>query len=148
MKAVFLILLVFLFNSCFNQGDCLITSTNLIKINLRSKDDGKSKSATFLQVREVTDLIEFPAYELIGISALQLPMNPKRLDATFVFLTSDSVVYHLNLTYSTFSRVVSPDCGAFLYYKDLSVTETDFDRTKIINPQLFKSVTTNLEIFF
>jgi hypothetical protein len=148
VRPVILIFFVFFFVSCFNQGDCLITSTSLVKISLVSKIDGKPRSATFTKVENTDDKIDFVVDTAITVTSLQLPLNPNRLQVSYLFVTSDSVTYNLSLNYTTYTRIIAPDCGAFLYYQDLSVEETNFDRVKIITPQLFKSVTTNLEIFF
>lgn len=142
--------------SCFNQGDCLKTATNLVKVKLLNKTDGSIRETTFLSVMELshqadntTDTIRFvPVGGDTTVNAIQLPLDPTLQESAFVFMTSDSVVYNLDLKYNTFSRVVAADCGAFLYYENLSVSDTNFDRVKILSTQLLTSVTTNLEIYF
>jgi hypothetical protein len=146
VKQVSLIFLLLLLGSCFNEGDCLITSTNLVKIDLLSKVDGSSRLTTFLQVR--TDSLEFVAHGDTTVVSLQLPLNPDKLEESFTFLTSDSLTFHLDLKYNTFTRIISSDCGAFLYYDGLSIKETDFNNTKVITTQLLTSVGTNLEVYF
>ena len=150
MRPVFLIFSLVCLVSCFNQGDCLITSTNFVKVAIKKKLDGTSKPTTFLKVQEVHDTVtlDFLSLERTALAAVPLPLNPNAIETTFIFLTSDSLTFHLTLSYSHYSRIVSTDCGVFIYYKDLKVKDTDFDSTRIVNSQLLKSVTTNLEVFY
>jgi hypothetical protein len=147
VRPVFLMFLVFFFAACFNQGDCIITSSSLARISLFSKKDGKARPTKFTSVVETNDQLEFVVGADTTVSSLQLPLHPDRLQVSYVLVTPDST-YNLTLSYTTYTRIIATDCGAFLYYQDLSVDSTNFDRYKIIQPQLFKSVTTNLEIFF
>lgn len=135
--------------SCFDKGDCLITSTNLVKITLQKKQDGSPKTVIFLKVQEMhnLDTVDFVP-DTIGVTTLQLPLNPNLQETSFFFLTKDSLPYHLTLGYNTYTRIISADCGAYLYYNKLSVKDTNFDSTKVIFPQLLNSVNKNLEVFF
>ena len=135
--------------SCFDKGDCLITSTNLVKITLQKKQDGSPKTVIFLKVQEMynLDTVDFVP-DTIGVTTLQLPLNPNLQETSFFFLTKDSLPYHLTLGYNTYTRIISADCGAYLYYNKLSVKDTNFDSTKVVFPQLLNSVNKNLEVFF
>ena len=150
MRPFFLIISLVFLISCFNKGDCLITSTNVVKIALQKKLVGVSRITKFLKVQETHDLdtVDITTFENTELTLLQLPLNPNRDSTSFVFLTSDLLPFHLTLAYNTYTRVISTDCGAFLYYKDLSVKDSNFDSTRVIYPQLFKSVNKNLEVFF
>jgi hypothetical protein len=149
VKRCFFIALVFLFNSCFDQGDCLITSTNIVMIDLETLA-GVPRETTFLRVLRADSTVHFPDYEntFSPITTLALPLDPDKNQSSFNFYTSDSVEYHLTLGYSTYSRVISTDCGAFLYFTDLSVVKSTFDSTRVTSPQLLLGVTENLKVFF
>jgi len=137
--------------SCFNQGDCLITSTNLVKIDLLNPADGTARQTKFLQIVELEDGLSFlNGDSTLTTTFLHLPLSPNRTQATFQFLTSDSVTYHLSLQYTTFTRVVGVECGAYLYYEKLAIdtVNTDFAHTKLIEPKLLTSVKTNLQLSF
>jgi Family of unknown function (DUF6452) len=150
VRPVFLIFSLVLLVSCFNQGDCLITSTNLIKISFQKKLDGTTKLTTFLHVQAVTDNVtfDFPTLENTPVQLIALPLDPDNTTTTFVFQTSDSLTYRMTVGYNQYTKIISTDCGAFLFFKDLSVTGTTFDSTKVINRQLLKSVANNLEVYF
>lgn len=149
MKSVFWIIFLLCLASCFDQGDCLINSTNLVKSSLLDKNDGTPRLTQFLSIHQLEDDIELINPDsTFTVSSVELPLSPKRNQCSFVFLTSDSATYLLRMNYKTTIRVIAADCGAFQYFQDLSVDSTNFDRIKIISPQLFTSVTKNLEISF
>jgi hypothetical protein len=54
----------------------------------------------------------------------------------------------LTLSYSSETQLISEECGAFQYQKDLAIVSTDFAKTKLINTSLLTTVTSNLEIYF
>jgi hypothetical protein len=107
-------------------------------------------------------VVEFGYWEGPSISSLQLPLDPERDTSYYSFLTqNDSVRYKLAVRYTTYSRVISTDCGAFLYFNNLAVIKssanclktgvgcyTTFDSTRVVQAQLFQSVTTNIRLFF
>lgn len=136
--------------SCFSQGDCIIVSTNVMKVGLQKKLDGKPKLTTFIRIQEIDEggVLDLDTLEGRELSVLPLPLNPNYTESTFVFVTSDLLTYHLSLHYTHFTRIIATDCGAFTYYENLSVVQTDFDSTRLVNPQLYKSVPTNLQVFF
>ena len=150
MRPFFLIFLLVFLISCFNKGDCVITSTSVVKIALQKKQDGASKRTTFLKVQETHDLdtVDIAGFENIEVTSLELPLNPSRDSTSFVFFTKDSLSFHLTLGYTTYSRVITAECGAFLYYKDLSVKDSNFDSTRVTDSKLLISVKKNLEVFF
>jgi hypothetical protein len=150
VRPVFLIISLVSLISCFNQGDCLINSTNLVKIGLRKRLDYTTKQAIFLKVAAVTesDTIDFPLLENVSLESLSLPLDPKNLVTSYHFLTSDSLTFQLTLAYTQSTKIISPDCGAFIYYNDLSVAGTNFDSTRVVKHQLLISVARNLEVFF
>jgi Family of unknown function (DUF6452) len=159
VKPFFAIILTFLlFNACFDQNDCLVTSTNLVKIELATIA-GVNQNVRFVTVRQDsvdsahtrTRHIDFVYYQNYPLGSLELPLDPEHDTTYFSFETADKTIYKLAFRYSTFSRVISNDCGAYLYYKDLSVIKTDvhpFDSTVVVEPQLFKSVITNVKVLF
>jgi len=149
VRLVLLIFLAVFIVSCFNPGDCVITATNLVKVILLNTD-GAARKTTFLKIVTVEDGHDFLGDSTVTGTSLRLPLHPDRLQTTFQFLTSDSISYTLQMKYTTFTRIIGADCGAFLYYENLSVdsTQTNFEKTRIINHQLFTSVPTNLELYF
>ena len=138
--------------SCFNQGDCVVNSTNQVKILLLKKLDGTPKQTVFLTIKSIhaTDtllLFSQDAANPTPITALSLPLNPNYDSTTFLLERSDEKSFGLTLGYSTYTKLISTDCGAFLYYKNLKVKQTDFDSTRVVNSQLLVNVSKNLQIY-
>jgi hypothetical protein len=138
--------------SCFNQGDCTITSTNLVKVTFQKKLDGTVKSTVFLTVKTIHEsdtllLTSQDPANPIPVTEMSLPMNPKYDSTIFLLERSDQRLFRLTLSYTTYSKVIATDCGAFLYYQDLKVKSTNFDSTRVVNTQLLTSVGKNLQIF-
>ena len=150
MRTFLLIFSLVFLVSCFNNGDCVITSTNKVKIALQKIQDGASKRTTFLKVQETHDLdtLDIGILENIEMTSFELPLNPGRDSTSFLFFTKDSLSFHLTLGYATYTRVIAADCGAFLFFRNLSVKDSNFDSTRVTNPQLLISVNKNLEVFF
>lgn len=80
-------------------------------------------------------------------TTMGLVVNPTTNETRYVFQygeRSDTLV----LSYTSQVIVLSPDCGSYLFQKDLSVKYSTFgtDRVVIKNPQLLTTVETNVEI--
>ncbi|HZX74099.1 MAG TPA: DUF6452 family protein [Cyclobacteriaceae bacterium] len=153
MRKIPVLLLFFVITSCFNQANCLITSTNLVKINLKKLTDSSVATVTFNSVTVPGTSLTF--YNNVAATALNLPVDPAATATTFLFSykeTVNGVVTNksstLTLGYANESRIISEDCGAFQYHVDLSIMSTDFTKTKLINRSLLTTVTSNLEIYF
>jgi hypothetical protein len=147
LKFIAFIGLLFLAGACFDNGDCLVDNSNVIKVNLKKKSDSKEQKITFSSVDvEGTDI---KLYQNKEVSALELPVNPNSTMTTFI-LNYDSVSQRLTVAYTNETRISAPDCGAFLYHTNLSITETTFDSTalRIVNRDLLQNVEVNFEILF
>ena len=153
MKGVLLIFLIFLSSSCFNQGDCLITASGYTKIDFYQKSNKQLKTITFLSIT-VSGNGSILYYDSTSASTLLLPVNPRGDTTRFTFYY-DGKSDFITVKYSTETRIISPDCGAFIYFKDLEIVNTSFDQglIKLINTQLLKDAVnhkyaTNLQVFF
>src|SRR5258708_31515376 len=95
VRRLFLVFPLVLLSSCFNQGDCLVTSTSVVKIGLRKKLDGSAKVTSFLSVKEVfeNDTLTFPVLQNVPLELIALPVDPNHLSTTFEFITSDSLKF-------------------------------------------------------
>ena len=150
-KAVLALFLIFFSSSCFNQGDCLITASPYTKIDFYQKKDKTPKIITFSYV-EVFGA--GTAYQDSVVSSLLLPVDPNGDTTRFVLHYEDKSDF-ITVKYSSITRIISPECGAFVYYKDLEIVKTSFDETliRLTNNQLLKDAVnnkyaTNLQVFF
>ncbi|MEY4929966.1 MAG: hypothetical protein RI909_690, partial [Bacteroidota bacterium] len=124
--------MIFLLTGCLNEPDCIITSTNLVKINF--KKDSKTTRPIAVTKINVSGLAkDFYAGETV--SSVQLPVNPDDVESTFTFIF-EGRTETIHLTYSKTPKVISLDCGAFTNYADLTVSESTFELYKITNNQL------------
>jgi 3D (Asp-Asp-Asp) domain-containing protein len=145
-------LLAVLSFGCFDQGDCLITATNLMQVKLLTKTDRKENKIKFnsVTVSGSTSIL----YKDQETGTLLLPVNPGQGSTTFT-LNYGTTVSVITVTYSEETRVIAVDCGAFTYYKDLKISSTDFEEgnIKLVNTLLLHDVSTqayanNVEIYF
>ncbi len=150
VRALLIGILVFLFSSCYDKGDCLHTDTNLVGISLKRKSDGVAQSVLFssIQIENISKEI----HKDTTASSLFLPVDPTQTETVFL-LNYDDKKQRIKFTYRNETSIPTSDCGAFVYQKDLEISETTFgkDSIRVINKQLIKNVKTptiNVEIFF
>jgi len=135
--------LIFLLTGCLNEPDCVITSTNLVKINFK-KDSKTSREITFTRINVSGLTKDFYAQE--KVTSVQLPVNPDETEATFTFYFEDRTET-MQLTYTRKSEVISVTCGAYTNYAGLTVTESSFELFNVTNTQLLINATSNIEVF-
>lgn len=152
-KAVLLIFLIFLSSSCFNKGDCLITASELTRIDLYQKSDKQPKTILFLSIKTSgygTTLQQ----DSVNSPTLLIPVNPNGDTTRFTFNYGEKSDF-ITVSYSSATRIIAPDCGAFTYYSNLGIVNTSFDRSliKLVNTRLLRNPAnnknaTNLQLFF
>jgi hypothetical protein len=153
VRSVLLIFLIFFSSSCFNQGDCLITASGYTKIDLYQKSNKQPKTIFFSPII-VSGNGSTLRRDSLTATALLLPVNPNG-DTTRFTLNYEGKSDFITVKYSSQSRIISPDCGAFTYYTNLEIVNTSFDPglIKLVNTYLLKDAVnnkyvTNLQIFF
>lgn len=151
MRFLLAAIIILLLSTCLNQPDCLVTATNNVKISLKRTDSDSVNTVKFIAISvSGTDTL---LYMDKKVSSLTLPVNPATLSTTFkfeykskpdtTFVKKDS----LTLSYAAQYFVISPECGGYVYFSNLSVFSTSFaNAPKIVNPQLSTSATANIEI--
>jgi Family of unknown function (DUF6452) len=157
---LFALLLLF-GTSCFNETDCIVTATTSIKIDFKQT---KIDRTTLL--RSVVDsTVVFSSVYVAGIdtgafiqnkksSSVTLPINPQVKSMKYVFniqSTTGAITRKdsLEFSFDSESRVISQKCGAYTYFLNLKVEQTNLDATKykLTNTRLLKN-TTNVQVFF
>ena len=144
-----MILMILILAGCFEQPDCLINNTNSLKIALKGKTLGKDTTVTFISIRALK--VEGTLYANKPLGSLEIPIQIDDSVTTVIFdytskkakLTSDTLV----VGYRNELRVISPDCGAYVYQHDIHITKTNFEKTNVTAPVLLTTVKKNLEIF-
>jgi len=143
VRIVQILSLIFLLTGCLNEPDCVLTSTNLVKINFK-KDSKTSREITFTRINVSGLTKDFYAQE--KVTSVQLPVNPDETEATFTFYFEDRTET-MQLTYTRKSEVISVTCGAYTNYAGLTVTESSFELFNVTNTQLLINATSNIEVF-
>lgn len=135
--------LILLFSSCLNEPDCVITSSNEVKISFEKLT---SDSARIIVLDSIlvsgTDTV---FYVRDTVSSVILPVNPGVSTTVYKFYY-DSSLNTLILTYTRQTRVISPACGAFIHFFNLGIRASTFPDAEVINPELSTSSATNVTI--
>jgi hypothetical protein len=148
-------------SSCFTQPDCIVTASMEIKIDFK-----QNKLNAQTNTRSVVDTtVSFQSISVSDIdtiyrknilaSSLTLPINPNKNSVTYTFVrngrqtNSPKVTEKITFTYNNETRIISAQCGAFVYFLDLEISDSSYGTSqyKILNDRLLKS-TSNVQIFF
>ena len=143
-------LLATVFSSCLSDPDCIVTSTSEVKIDFLKITPDSVRTA-------VQDTVEFDSIRVSGtdsvfyvadtVTTVTLPVNTGAYATTFFFYRQaqqDSI----KLTYTRTTKVISPACGAFNYFQDLSVVLSTVTEAKVTDPQLSTATSANVKIKF
>lgn len=149
MKVLLAGSIILLLSTCANQPDCLITATNQVKISLKKTTSSEANSVLFTSI--TISGKDSTLYSNKTVSSLVLYVNPKEVQTTFKFNYKDALnkarTDSLVVAYVPLNVIISPECGGYVYFNNLSVAATSFtSEPKIVNHQLSTSATVNIEI--
>ena len=148
VRALVAIILMLVVSSCFDEGECLITNTNIVKVSLRLRETGQLVRVKFDSVSiQYTDSVYYIGQEAQGLG---LPVNPGVTEMTYV-LAYGGLNDTVSLAYTNQSNVLAPHCGAFPFQKNLVVvryTTFGLDSVGVTNQNLLKDVAENVRIYF
>ena len=137
-----------IFFGCFEQTDCLINNTNILKIAFKGKTLGKDTTVTFISIRELKTQGDLYTNALVG--SVGIPLQIRDSITTVIFdynekskFVSDTLV----VSYKNQTRVIATNCGAYLYHLNVAVPKTNFEKVRVTSSILLTTVTKNLEIF-
>lgn len=132
--------------SCLDVGDCLVSNSNLVRVSLKSVKTKKDSTVAFTSVKLANGTV---LYANKGLSSLELPVDPSATVTAFYF-QRDALNDTLIFQYRNEAVVVSPDCGAFPFQKDVNLVHNTFERDSVrwLNNQLSKTAKVNVEVFF
>lgn len=147
LRSSTLLLIAFLAVSCFEQGDCLVTNENLLKVNFRLYSDKKTLAPTSIESLTIPGIAILYGDTLFN--TFPIPVVPGQPQTEYVFDFGDRTDT-LVLEYKNEIRVLNPSCGAFEYQVDLSLGKNTFgeDRVKLTGTQLLKNASVSIDIYF
>ena len=164
MKYAFLIVIGLVFWSCFNEGDCLVTATNNMYVQFKRTSDHTLDTALAVDSILISGASRTGYWKLPHdtlITGIVLPVDINNNTTTFIIHrksivdTTVTATDTLQVGYRGQSRVISRDCGAFMYYSDLKILKTNIDsvRIKKLSTSLVKDPTSsayavNYQIFY
>jgi hypothetical protein len=137
------VFVVFVFSACLNQPDCVNNSTNVVKIAFKTETSA-AREITFTAI--TVSGLNKKFYTGTKASAIDLPVDPDQSQTTYTFTFEDRTEV-IVLNYKRTAQLISAACGAFLNFSQLQVEDTTFENYRIVNNQLVKNATVNLEIF-
>ncbi|MBL7851724.1 MAG: hypothetical protein JNN04_12545 [Cyclobacteriaceae bacterium] len=140
--------LAVIFSSCLSDPDCVITATNDVKISFLKVTPDSVRT-------EVRDTLILDSIRISGtdsvfyvadtVSSVVLPVNVGAYETTFFFYY-ESQQDSIKMSYTRNTRVISPACGAFNYFQDLSLLLSTFSEVKVTEAELSTSVSNNVKI--
>jgi len=159
-RAIFLILTVLL-ASCFDEGNCLVSASNVLKIDFKQKTNHSLDDTVRIKSIQFSNYIAVATTDSI-IYGLLLPLSSDSSAVTIrvirrVFVSNAFVndTLSLKLGFSTYSKVVTTTCGAYTYFHQLNIKNISLDKTsyKLLSSDLIKDPTTssyatNLQIYY
>ncbi len=160
MRYIFPIIIFVLFSSCFSEGDCLVTATNQMYIQLKKKSAPTTDTLIYflnIQVSGTDSVFKFTS----STASLLLPLNIKRDTTSFIFqrvnpLDSSQVIPAdtFRVSYTRLTKVLGKNCGAYQFYQNLnpvkvsrSLSVKDYNNFLIKNPSTQQNAL-NYQLFF
>jgi hypothetical protein len=134
MKFAMFLLIAVLSGSCFSDGNCLITATNYVHIQFKKEtnklDSALDLTAIYVSGTDTSLVINAATSEIL------LPIDIHSNTTTFILQRTNSlnkppVSDTLRVGYSTQSKVIAKDCGAFTYYQNLKILHTNLKDSQI-----------------
>jgi hypothetical protein len=150
LRFALLAMLAAVFSSCLSDPDCVVTSTTEVKIDFLKVTPDSIRTAVRDTVKLDSILVsgtDSIFYVADTVSSVVLPVNSGAYETTFFFYRQ-SQQDSIKLSYTRTTRVISPACGAFNYFQDLSLVLSTVTEAKVTDPQLSTTSSTNVTIKF
>ncbi|MBS1980815.1 MAG: hypothetical protein JST74_06555 [Bacteroidetes bacterium] len=160
MKYLFPVFILVLFSSCFSEGDCLVTATNQMYIQLKKKSATTTDTLInfkFIRVSGTDSIFKFAS----STASLLLPLDVKRDTTSYVFYRRNPLDTSqllppdtFNVSYKRATKVLGKDCGAYLFYQNLNAVKISKSfSVKLYNNFLIKNPSNqqyalNYQLFF
>jgi hypothetical protein len=126
MKYFFPFFICALFASCFNEGDCLVTATNYMRVQFKKKKNSSEDTVVTFYSIVMRGQDTLPAF--YSNSQILLPLNLSQDSSATTFIihrinsdTSKNAIDTLTISYTKQTKIISKDCGAYTFYQILKV---------------------------
>jgi hypothetical protein len=133
---------------CFDDGDCTTTTTDLVQIGFRNYESLEAEAVAINSITLTGTDAVFYATQEEALDAIALPLDPS---ATSVTINFDLALetHELTIDYHAVPRLISPDCGVEVTFKNISTDDEkhDFDSVAVRSSTLDEVITTNIVIY-
>lgn len=142
MRYIFAFFVGVLVIGCFSEGDCLVTATNQLHIQLKKRTNSAKDTAVTFNSITLSGVAQISG--TVTLQEFLLPLNIKS-DSTLIIFNraNSSKPDSILLGYSRQSKVITKDCGAYTYFQNLKILKTNLDSTqfKVFHTLLLKDPT-------
>jgi hypothetical protein len=139
-----LMLLGILGAGCTEFPDCQNIYTPYATAGFFSKSTKAAVSVVFSEIAIVEN--GEILYEQDTLSEFNLPLNPNGNRTTFT-CDDGSGIESLVLTYDSKVRILSPDCGPYQYFYNISLVSTTFDSVVVNSTIADLNLPVNVSVF-
>ena len=154
MKFAALGLICVLLGSCLNDGNCLITATNYMHIQFKKESNSKLDTLVNLTTIFVSGANPDSILKInSATNEILLPVNIHSNATTFIFnYENSSTSDTLQVGYTTQSKIIAKECGAFTYYQNLKILYTKlkvkaFSTSLLTDPTLYVAGSINYQAY-
>lgn len=144
MKYIFAFFVAGLVLGCFSEGDCLITATNQLHLQLKKRSNSAKDTSVAFNSITISGAGKFSVVN--PIHEFLLPLNINSDSTLLVFeRANSSSLDSILLGYVRQSKVITKDCGAYTYFRDLKILKTNLDSAqfKVFHSVLLKDPTSS-----
>lgn len=139
-----LVLLGMLGGGCTEFPDCQNPYTPYARAGFFSKATKAAVATPFTEVAIVEN--GEILYQRDTLSVFKLPLDPNGNQTTFTF-DNGSGVETIVLTHDSKVRILSPDCGPYQYFYNISLASTTFDSVVVNSTVADLNLPVNVSVF-
>jgi len=141
---IILLILIGLLSSCFDDADCISTTTDVLSISFRKYETNEVDTVEIVGITLAGADSVFNPKDTTTFIILPLDPNVSSISMSFSF---ETVQHELQLDYTTTPRLISPDCGVELLYDNLTINNYDFDSVAVKTRSLNEEIIPHLVIY-
>ena len=146
-KILYFLLSLTLLTACLDEPDCIREASEIVKIAFKNKSTGGNLNIAIEKVE--IEGIDSVFYSSQTRNAISIPLNLYSDDhSTKIIIASDKATDTLTFTYNSFTRLISPDCGAETFITDIDIPDHTVDSLKIVDRQILPGIPVNYEIYY
>ena len=144
-RAIIAIGLGFLLTACSEQGECLQTSSNIMRIGFYNISDRKPRTIALDSVTlEGTD---FLFYKGKSGTSVDLPLNPEWEEVTYNFYFG-GLEEKIDVKYEVRAFAQEPACPVLVIYTLADITGQSISEVYYTQRQITSTLTENVKIYF